>query len=313
LQRWQPEIKMIQKRFDPNTHYAIQQLHPPASVDHISRKYQDVPYAGLSRAQKLDIYLPETGDGPFPVIVSIHGGAFMGCDKSDAQVMPALEGLKRNYAVVAVNYRLSWEAIFPALVQDAKAAVRWIRAHAGKYHFDPDRIAAWGGSAGGYQSSMLGASAGISGLEDLSLGYPQQRCDVQAVVSWYGPTDFLKMDEQLAASGMLPPPGFRHNEANSPESLLLGQTITEIPEKVKAANPETYIRPGAPPFLLQHGTKDAVVPVQQSIEFAVKLKHVLGDGKVVLELLEGAEHADIAFETGENVKKALDFLDRHLK
>jgi acetyl esterase/lipase len=198
-------------------------------------------------------------------------------------------------------------------VQDAKAAVRWIRAHAGKYHFDPDRIAAWGGSAGGYQSSMLGASSGISGLEDLSLGYPQQRCDVQAVVSWYGPTDFLKMDEQLAASGMLPPPGFRHNEANSPESLLLGQTITEIPEKVKAANPETYIRPGAPPFLLQHGTKDAVVPVQQSIEFAVKLKHVLGDGKVVLELLEGAEHADIAFETGENVKKALDFLDRHLK
>jgi acetyl esterase/lipase len=304
---------MIQKKFDPDTHYAIQQLLPPASVDHIRRKYLDVPYASLSPSQKLDIYLPETGDGPFPVILSIHGGAFMGCDKSDAQVMPMLEGLKRNYAVVAINYRLSWEAIFPALVQDAKAAVRWIRAQAGKYPFDPERIAAWGGSAGGYQSLMLGSSAGISGLEDLSLGYPQQRCDVQAVVSWYGPTDFLMMDEQLAASGMLPPPGFRHNESNSPESLLLGQTITEIPEQVEAAIPETYIHPGVPPFLLQHGTKDAVVPVQQSIEFAAKLKHVPGDIEVVLELLEGAEHADIAFETVENVKKVLDFLDRHLK
>jgi acetyl esterase/lipase len=304
---------MDQKRFDPDTHYAIQQLHPPASVDHITRKYLDVPYAGLSPAQKLDIYLPETGDGPFPVIMSIHGGAFMGCDKSDAQVMPMLEGLKRNYAVVAVNYRLSWEAIFPALVQDAKAAVRWIRAQAEKYHLDPDRIAAWGGSAGGYQSSMLGTSAGISGLEDLSLGYPQQRCDVQAVVSWYGPTNFLKMDEQLAASGLLPPPGFRHSEANSPESLLLGQTITEIPELTQAANPETYIRSNAPPFLIQHGTKDPVVPVQQSIELAAKLQEALGEQMVALGLIEGGEHADPKFETIENVTFVLDFLDQHLK
>jgi acetyl esterase/lipase len=86
-----------------------------------------------------------------------------------------LEGLRRGYAVVAVNYRLSWEAIFPALVHDAKAAVRWIRANAGQYHFDPNWIAAWGGSAGGYLSVMLGTSAGIPELEDLSLGNPTSR------------------------------------------------------------------------------------------------------------------------------------------
>jgi len=304
---------MVQKRFDPDTHYAIQQLQPPVNTDHIKRKFLDVPYAALSPAQKLDIYLPDEGEGPFPVILSIHGGAFMGCDKSDAQVTPMLEGLKRNYAVVAVNYRLSWEAVFPALVQDAKAAVRWVRANARQYHLDPKRIAAWGGSAGGYQSSMLGTSAGIPELEDPSLGNPDQPCNIQAVVSWYGPTDFLKMDEYLASSGMLPPPGFRHNEANSPESLLLGQVITEIPEKVKAANPETYIRPGVPPFLLQHGVKDPVVPVQHSIELAVKLQRMSGDARVELDLIEGAEHADPKFETPENVKKVLDFLDRHLK
>ena len=161
--------------------------------------------------------------------------------------------------------------------------------------------------------TMLGTSAGIPELEDLTLGNPDQPCNVQAVVAWYAPTNFLKMDEHLTASGLLPPPGFRHNEANSPESLLLGQTITEIPEKVKAANPETYIRPGAPPFLLQHGTKDPVVPVQQSIEFAAKLEQVLGEDNVTLELLEGAEHADLRFETPENVARVLDFLDEHLK
>jgi acetyl esterase/lipase len=244
--------------------------------------------------------------------MSIHGGAFMGCDKADLQVLPMLEGLKRGYAVVAINYRLSGEAQFPALVHDAKAAVRWIRANAQRYGFDPSRIAAWGGSAGGYQASMLGVSAGIPELEDLSLGNPDQPSNIQAVVSWYGPTDFLKMDEQLAAFGFPPPADRRHSDADSPESLLLGRMITEIPEQVKAANPETYVRPNAPPFLLQHGTHDEIVPVQQSIQFAARLRQALGEDKVVLELLERAGHADAGFETPKNVKRVLDFLDRRL-
>ena len=110
------------------------------------------------------------------MILAIHGGAFMGCDKADLQVLPMLEGLKRGYAVVSINYRMSGEAKFPALVQDAKAAVRWVRANAKTIHFDPQRIAAWGGSAGGYLSTMLGTSAGIPELEDLSLGNPDQPC-----------------------------------------------------------------------------------------------------------------------------------------
>ncbi len=297
----------------PPPHYAVPDAPPPANTEHIKRKSFDVPYAQVSPAQKLDIYLPDQGEGPFPVIMAIHGGAFMGCDKADMQVIPMLEGLKRGYAVVSINYRLSWQAKFPALVQDAKAAVRWVRGNAQHYKIDPNRIAAWGGSAGGYLATMLGTSTGISELEDLSLGNPDQPCHVQAVVTWYGPANFLKMDEQLAAMGKLPPPGLRHSEPNSPESLLLGQTITEIPERVKAANPETYIRPGAPPFLLQHGTNDVTVPAMQSIHLAAKLEQALGKANVTLELLEGAEHADPSFETAENVKKVLDFLDRVLK
>lgn len=294
-------------------HYAIRDEPPPANTDHIERKFLDIPYASLSQAQKLDIYLPDESEGPFPVIVWIHGGAFMGCDKADLQVLPSLEGLKRGYAIVAINYRMSGEARFPALVHDAKAAVRWIRANARTYHFDPSRIAAWGGSAGAYLALMLGTTVGVNKLEDLTMGNPDQPSTVQAVVDWFGPSDFLKMDEQLEESGLRPLPGMDHSGADSPESLILGRKITEIPEEVRAANPLTYIQPKAPPFLIQHGTRDATVPVQQSLVAAAALRAVLGDDMVTLELLEEAGHADPRFETGENVARVLDFLDKRLE
>ena len=303
----------MSKRFDPEQHYAVEMQPPPAYTHHIKRRFLNVPYANLSMAQMLDIYLPDEGLGPFPVILSIHGGAFMGCDKGDLQVLPALEALNLGYAVVALNYRLSWEATFPALVQDVKAAVRWVRANATWYYFDPARIAAWGGSAGGYLSTMLGVSAGVPALEDLGLGNSDQPCDVGAVVDWYGPTNFLKMDEQLTASGLAPLAGAEHNGADSPESLLLGDQITHIPEKVAEANPETYLHENIPPFLIQHGVRDATVPVQQSISLAQKMKQVCGDDRVILEVFEGFEHADRRFESPVNVRRVLNFIDQHLK
>ncbi|MCU0484832.1 MAG: alpha/beta hydrolase [Anaerolineales bacterium] len=294
-------------------HYAIPFTIPDAQTDHIQRKMFDLPYADTSQAQKLDIYWPDDGNGPFPVIISIHGGAFMGGDKRDIQLMPMLEATKRGYALVSINYRLSGEAKFPALVQDVKAAIRWVRAQATLYLFDPERIATWGGSAGGYLSLMAGVSAGLPELEDLTLGNASQPCHVQAVVDWFGPTDFLLMDEQLAASGMAPAPDQAHSGADSPESLLLGQKITEIPALVRAANPETYIHPGLPPFLIQHGDHDDTVPHQQSVNMAAKLTAVLGPEKVKLELLAGARHGGPAFETPENIQKVLAFLDKALR
>jgi acetyl esterase/lipase len=300
-------------RFDRSTHYAIEETHPDADTSHVKRKYLDMAYANLSPSQKLDVYLPDAGEGPFPVIVSIHGGAFMGCDKADMQVLPMLEGLKRGYAVVAVNYRLSWEATFPALVHDVKAAVRWVRANAKWFYLDPGRIAAWGGSAGGYLSTMLGVSDGISELTDLNLGNPDQTSHVQAVVDWFGPTNFGKMDEQLTSSGLAPMEGTEHSGVNSPESWLLGGKVTEIPERVKEANPETYIRENAAPFLIQHGLADPVVPFQQSIGLAENLMRVCGKDRVTLELFDGFEHGDRRFESPLNVKRVLDFLDAHLR
>ena len=194
-----------------------------------TREWRDVAYATQSEAQKMDIFLPATGDGPFPVIISIHGGAFKMGDKADGQETAAKEGLNYGYAVASINYRLSGEAIWPAQIYDVKAAIRWIRANASQYGLNSAKIAVWGGSAGGHLSAMAGTSGGVSSLEDTSLGNAGQSSRVQAVVDWFGPINFLTMDAQFAASGVN---GEVHNTPTSPESQLMGQNITEIPGHV---------------------------------------------------------------------------------
>lgn len=283
---------------------------PKVKTAGIKNKWLDIAYAGISTAQKLDIYLPDDSTKAYPVIISVHGGAFMFGDKADGQVNPMLEGLKRGYAVVSINYRLSGEALFPKNINDVKAAIRWVKANAKQYKLYPDKIALWGGSAGGNLSALAGTSGNVKELEDLSLGNANQTSLVQAVVDWFGPTDFLKMDEQLTATGNGKPD---HSEANSPESKVLGQKITEIPDKVKLANPETYISKDDPPFLVMHGSKDHLVPTQQSTNFAATLKKILGKKKVTLYVLQGAKHGGPEFETTENLNIVFSFLDKYLK
>jgi acetyl esterase/lipase len=283
---------------------------PQADVSHIGRKWLDLQYAHISQAQKLDIYLPTEGDGPFPVVLHIHGGAFAIGDKRDIHLNSSLRGLKRGYAVVSVNYRLSGEAIFPAGLQDIKAAVRWVRANSDNYFLDGNRIAACGGSAGGYYAAMVCLTANVTELEDLSLGNPGVPCHVQAAVDWFGPTDFLKMDEQLAESGL---GSYDHSEADSPESRYLGAKITEIPEKVRLASPMTYIHADMPPILIQHGRLDPLVPVQQSICFVQEMEERVGYDRFEFDILENAGHGDPLFETEENMGRVFQFLDVHLK
>jgi acetyl esterase/lipase len=282
-------------------------------TSHITRKWFDLPYAKYSDAQKLDIYLPNEGKGPFPVIATLHGGDWMFGDKGDIHNLPFLEALNRNYAVICINYRLSHEAHFPCQIHDCKAAIRYIRANAKKYNLDGKFIGVWGGSAGGHLAALLGTSANVKGLEDLSIRNSNNRTypHVQAAVIWYAPIEsFLTMDEQLDKNGMGVP---NHSQPDSAESKLLGRTITDIPALVKYASPMTYIEADVPPFLIQHGLQDATVPVEQSINFAAELERMARSDKVVLEIFPDARHADPLFETPENLERILDFFDMHLK
>ena len=282
----------------------------------IKTQHTNIAYGTVSGSQTLNIYLPNEGEGPFPVIVAIHGGAFKMGSATGGDVAAMLKGVNYGYAVVSINYRLSGEATFPAAVNDCKAAIRFIKANAATYNLDPERIAVWGDSAGGNLAAMVGTTGNVTTLD----GDNQENLDtssaVQAVVDWFGPLNFLEMDAQFAASGITPAMGVTSSES-SPESQYIGQLITNDPELTQQANPATYTgtmtKDTAPAFLIQHGTADGNVPVQQSVDFASLLTSALGEDKVTLVLLEGAGHGTSEFTTQENLDLVFAFLDQVLK
>jgi len=268
---------------------------------------ENIPYASVSPSQVMDIYLPE-GDGPFPVVVLIHGGAFkMGDKRMETRNAEAL--VAKGYAAASINYRLSGEAKFPAQIHDCKAAVRFLRANAATYHLNPDKIGSWGASAGGNLSAMLGTSSGTAELEGKELGNAGFSSRVLASVDWFGPINFLTMDAEASALGFT----INTNSESSPESQLVGKAIQSAPDLVKKANPATYITKDDAAFFIQAGSMDRNIPYTQSRNFYEALIKVLGGEKVSFELLEGAGHGGPQFSSPSNLEKVILFFDKYLK
>lgn len=275
----------------------------------VAPTYKDLAYATLSSAQKLDIYLPTTGSGPFPLVIMVHGGGFMFGDKADGGGLTGVDALlAADYAVASINYRLSGKAQYPAQIYDAKAAVRFLRANASQYNLNSDKFGAWGASAGGNLVSLLGTTCGVAELEG-DLGNNDQSSCVQAVVDWFGPIDFLKMQDQLIEAGC----SASTNDASSPESKLAGAPIQTVPEKVALTNPMNYITPDDAPFFIENGTADCNIPPVQNKNLADALSAVIGADNVTYISLEGAGHGGSQFETAENLAMVIAFLDKYLK
>lgn len=279
-----------------------------------AKVFANLAYAKGSSAQTLDLFLPDSGTGPFPLIVAIHGGAFQFGHKSDGQENPMKAGLARGYAVASINYRLSKEAKFPAAIQDVKAAIRFLRAQAAQYQLDPNRFAAWGGSAGGNLAALAATSAREPLFHDSALGNSEQSDAVQVAVDWYGPIHFSTMDTQFAALGQTPRMG-KTNSERSPESRYLGKVVgtPEAELLVQQASPLTYVSVDDPPMLLQHGTEDRNIPITQSQVLADSLARVIGPEKVRFETVEGAGHGGKLFTSPENLERVFEFLDRWLR
>lgn len=236
------------------------------------RTRTDVVYATRDDGAELvlDLAVPTT-DGSSPLVVYIHGGSWVAGDEDDTPDLRYFA--ERGYATASVEYRLApenpaaaeppivWDddddprAVFPAQIRDVKAAIRWLRAHSDEYGLDPGRVAVWGSSAGAHLAALAGTTG--DGVFDAEI-HPRETSVVQAVVDWYGPTNFLLIDEQLDGSG------FSHDAPNSPESMLIGGQITENEAAVRRADPITYLDPDDPPFLIMHGRRDTTVPIGQS-------------------------------------------------
>jgi acetyl esterase/lipase len=215
---------------------------------------RDLEYVpGGHERQRLDLYLPKETDpnGRRPLLVWVHGGAWLGGSKNPC---PAVRFVKEGYAVASINYRLSQHALFPAQLQDCKAAIRWLRANAVMYGYEPNRIGAWGASAGGHLAALLGTAGDVNGFD---VG-PNQGISsrVQAVCDFFGPTDFTKMSSF--------PSAMNHDGADAPEARLIGGPVQENRDKVQKANPIAYVTKDDPPFLIVHGDKDPLVPHNQS-------------------------------------------------
>jgi acetyl esterase/lipase len=272
----------------------------------------DIAYGTLHAAQKVDVYTPKAV-APFPVVVLIHGGGWVQGDKQEYKTSIKTEALlARGYAVVAVNYRLSGVAKFPAQIQDVKAAVRWIRANATTYKFNPDKIGAWGTSAGGHLTALLATSGGINTLEDFTQGDATKSSTIQAAVDWFGPTDFLQMDAQTIAQGC-GTNNATHNLASSPESSLMGYPIQTQPTLVQVANPITYVTSNDPPMYIAHGLGDCTVPRAQGQILYDALLAAKGATDIRVNMLSASGHGTGQFEDVAFVNVMVDFFDKYFK
>lgn len=282
---------------------ADQQNGPPGGLRPIpqgTQVFRDLEYVpGGHERQKLDLYLPAGEAKARPLVIAIHGGAWRGGSKENSL---AVRLVRDGYAVASINYRLSQDAIFPAQIEDCKAAVRWLRANANKYGLDPNRFAAWGTSAGGHLAALLGTTGDI---KDFDKGPNlDQSSAVQAVVNFFGPSELLTLGRQSGSTSRMD-----HNAADSPESQLLGGALQKNPKAARRASPITYVSKNDPPMLLVHGTADPIVPCEQSRVFYRALLKKKIPAK--LHLVEGAGHGS---GFGINEAEALtDFLGTYLK
>jgi acetyl esterase/lipase len=244
---------------------------------------------------QLNLARPAEGEGPFPTVICIHGGGFRAGKREGWDAM-CKQLAARGYVAATITYRLAPKYPFPAAVEDSKAAVRWMRANAAKYHVDPDRIAVLGDSAGGHLTQFLAVTNNVHDFDGDQNPGPSSA--VQCAASFYGPCDFTKSyGKSVDAAEVLP--------------LFLGGNLEQQYRRHILASPLYWVTPDAPPILLLHGTKDLYVNYEQAILMRDRLKAAQVD--VELLTLDGAGHGFKGDDQKRAYAATFEFLDKHFK
>lgn len=286
----------------------IQKYTVPPSTYHSAQRFADLAYAPESAGQRLDLDIPE-GYKAMPLVIIVHGGQWQSGDKGLPEVDAAKQLTHAGYAVASINYRLTSESMWPAAVQDVKAAIRWLRAHAAQYHLDPNLFAIWGSGAGGYLATAAGVTAGQQTLfDDPNLGNPSVSSAVRAVIAWAPIVDFLTLDSQAKEAGCLYQ---GHGSAGSDESRWLGGALASVRSRAEKADLLSYI-PRArqlPAFLIVHGSEDCGVPPAQSRDLSRTLKRA--GAVTTLTIVKGQNPVAAKFNKTQ-IKPGIAFLDKTL-
>jgi acetyl esterase/lipase len=265
---------------------------PPSSLEFIP----NLEYSTVGQKVELDLLKPKNQTGPLPAVLFIHGGGFRRGTRQ-SYLAQAAKLAERGYVTATMSYRLAPRHQFPAAVEDAKAAVRFLRANALRYGIDTDRIGAWGGSAGGHLVLMLGLTSGVAEFEGSG---PNQQfsSQVQAVINYYGPTDFTQSySKSVDAAEVLP--------------LWLGGHLDTNRKFHQKASPIHWVNPNAAPTLSLHGTKDAYVAYEHSVSLTARLLDAGVEAE--LETFSGAGHGFKGGDAERAEAAAFAFLDKHLK
>jgi acetyl esterase/lipase len=256
---------------------------------------KDIEYSNVGGRVAMDVARPSSA-GPFPAVVAIHGGGFRRGSRDS--YLPLCQKLaQRGYVCATVSYRLSPRNQFPAPVHDVKAAVRFLRANALRFHLDPDRIGATGGSAGGHLALFLGLTGGVAGFEGSGPNLDQSS-RVACVVNYFGPTDFTQSyGKSVDAAEVLP--------------LFLGGDLEHAPLIHRRASPLNWVSPGSAPILTIHGTDDKYVAYEQGVWLTERLKAAGVDAE--LETLQGAGHGFKGADADRAEQRLIAYFDKHLK
>jgi acetyl esterase/lipase len=251
---------------------------------------------GGDKPMQLDLAVPEKADGPLPTVVCFHGGGWRAGSRQQLEKLIVLLA-QRGFAAATVSYRLTPAAKFPAQIEDCKAAVRWLRVNAKKYQLDPDRFGAVGFSAGAHLACLIGAADKDAGLEGDG-GNPEQSSRVQAVVSFFGPTDFVNKNWEKGVEDFFLVPFF-------------GGSYEEKKDLYRKGSPIIYVSKDDPPFLFFHGDKDPLVGIDQSEKMMKRLHEVGVSARLVT--MKGQGHGWSGQPLDETLEETVRFFKDKLK
>ena len=259
-----------------------------------SSQYTDLIYAVVGdRTLRVDLYMPESANPP--LIVWVHGGAWHSGTKEN----PPLGLLEHGYALASIDYRLSVEAPFPAQMHDIKACIRFLRAHAERYGYQSHAIYVWGSSAGGHLVALAGVTNGVEALEGDLGEHRGQTSDIQGVVNYFGPTNFLTILSQSTPHGL---------SVRAPAlALLLGKPLDQVEDLARLASPVFHVGVGDPPMMIVHGDQDVQVPVNQALELYAAYQEA--GLQSTLEILPGAGHGSPDYFQPDFLEKVAAFLN----
>ena len=291
-------IRATAKRLQNGAVTTAENMIPLMDDSKYKNKLVDVVYGKRTEEERLDIFYPDQGEGPWPVFIEVHGGAWYFGQKRSVEFAPFLAGLERGFACVSLGYTLSPRGHYPLPVVEIKSAIRYLRKHAEAYHLDPDRIVLWGGSAGAHLAALAAVSCDTGYLEEDLSGNEGFSAKPEVLVLWYGCFDYEKNGRLL--------------EDWIYQNFFGAEDLTQISRELKLSSPLAHITSQACPTLLQHGLEDSVVPCQQSVGYYDALVRAGAAQGCRLELIPDCDHADAKLFSRDNVEKMFAFAEEAL-